>query len=83
MTHQTIHDDHCRETQRPSSPRAAIAFSALPVVTWLREKAVGLARLAKFARIKFGQTTAKRITTGRQKPWAKTQDITLEVQSID
>jgi hypothetical protein len=57
---RTDHQDYARESQRGSqtsarlrvlserracSPRAAVAFTTLAAVTWLREKAGGLARL--------------------------------------
>jgi hypothetical protein len=74
---RTTHQDHRRETHRgsqasarvrlfsergASSPRAAVAFSALSAVTWLREKASGLV----------GWIMVRWITTGRQSAAAET-----------
>jgi hypothetical protein len=76
MTRQTTHEDHRHEAlsgsrasagvhllrEGPPSPRAALAFSALSSVTWLREKAVGL-----LGRIKFWRTTVARTTKSCKK----------------
>ena len=54
-------------SDRGSSPRAAVALSALSTVTWLKRTACHL----------IGRITVKRIATGRQKLVAETQNVTL------
>ncbi len=52
------------------SPRAAVAFSALSAVTWLREKA------SEFV----GRIPIRTMSTGRLKLTAETENITLDAQ---